>query len=72
MSSKKPLSDTEAYDRLHQALLVLGDDMAATVHADTALETARRALKALQIGLTFATEKAEGRLPPTRSEPEDR
>lgn len=52
-----PLTDDEAYERLHAALLALGRDDGFTRRATTALETARRALSALQIALVFSIER---------------
>jgi len=45
------LSDNETHDRLVKAREALGEDAAETVHANTAIETARRSLVMLQIAL---------------------
>lgn len=50
------LNDIEAYDRLHAAGQALGNDGGVTPAADTALQAARRALIALQMGLLRAIE----------------
>lgn len=54
--TEKPLNDTEAYDRLHAALMELGTAPGATVAADTALTAARRALVLLQMGIVKSGE----------------
>ena len=54
-----PLNDDEAYGRLHAALLALGRESGITQAANTALEAARRALTALQIGLLRSMEKKD-------------
>lgn len=51
-----PLSDGEAYDRLHAALLALGKEDGESNRAYTALKAARRSLVLLQIGLVAAAE----------------
>ena len=48
------LSDNETHDRLVKAREALGEDAAETVHANTAIETARRSLVMLQIALMTA------------------
>lgn len=50
------LTDTEAYDLLFNARRELGDKDAATVRANTALNTARQALAMLQVALLHAAE----------------
>lgn len=56
MSEKPPLSDDEAYERIHAALLALGRESGATVRGDTSLKAARKALTLLQLGLLSAIE----------------
>ncbi len=71
MPDDKPLSDTEAYDRLHAASLALGTAPGSTVRADTALRAARRAMSILQFGLVAAAEAGsdhvDGIIPPASS-----
>lgn len=50
------LNDTQAHERLHLALLALGQEGGQSVAAATALTAARRALMLLQIGLVAASE----------------
>jgi len=51
MSEKPPLTDSEVYDRLHQAFLVLAGARGETRHGDTAIRTARHILTTLQAAL---------------------
>lgn len=51
-----PLTDDEAYDRLHAALQALGHDAGETTRGNTALEAARTMLRLLQLGLVKAME----------------
>lgn len=62
MPDHKPLSDTEAHDRLCAASEALGDAPGATVRANTALQAARQALSLLQFGLVAAMDKNEDRI----------
>jgi hypothetical protein len=55
MSGAK-LSDDEVYNRLHRALEVLGTEEGETVHADTAIKGARKALRMMQIGILAVQE----------------
>jgi hypothetical protein len=50
----KPLSETEADDRLKAARDVLGEERGETTAADTALRTARSALELISLGLIKA------------------
>lgn len=50
------LNDNQVWDRLHAALEALGDASGHTTAGDTAMETARRALTYLQIGVLKASE----------------
>ena len=59
MRDNKPLSDNEADDRLKAALAALGEAPGASTIADAALETARRALSLLSIGLIAASAKKD-------------
>jgi len=54
-----PLSDDEVYEALHRALLALGTAGGATIRADTALKTARKALTILEMGLLKAMEEGK-------------
>jgi hypothetical protein len=54
----KKLTDIEAYDVLHAAILALGSGEGETVRADTALKAARRALFLIQIGLLKASDES--------------
>lgn len=58
--SDKLLTDEEAYERLHAALLALGREDGANSRTDTALKAARRAIALLQIGLLAAKEEGRG------------
>lgn len=58
--SDKLLTDEEAYERLHAALLALGREDGANARTDTALKAARRAIAMLQIGLLAAQEEGRG------------
>lgn len=53
------LSNTEVYDRLHQALLALGAEGGASAVADTALKTARRVLVLSQASVLMKMDEAE-------------
>lgn len=55
----QPLSDTEAYDRLHAARLALGTEPGETTRGNTALEASRRALAILQAALLKGMENEE-------------
>lgn len=55
----KPLSDNAADDRLKAALAALGSAPGASVHADTALAAARKALALLSLGLIGAQQKKQ-------------
>jgi hypothetical protein len=63
-----PLTDDEAYERLHAALLALGTEAGASVAGDSALEAARRALRLLELGLLSAINRRENEplLPPVQ------
>jgi hypothetical protein len=52
------LSDDQAYERLHTALLALGKQEGQTVRGDTSLKAARRALALLQMGLLKAMDES--------------
>ena len=56
MSGKPPLSDSEVYERLHEALLALGKTKAATQLGHTTITTARFAIASLQQNLLQAME----------------
>lgn len=58
--SEKLLTDEEAYERLHAALLALGREEGVNARTDTALKTARRAIAILQIGLLAAKDEGRG------------
>lgn len=64
MSDDTPLTDTQAHDRLHAAREALGEASGETVHANTALEAARKALVLLQFGLIAASERQPEQEPP--------
>jgi hypothetical protein len=51
MSEKPPLTDSEVYERLHQAFLGLLGASGETKHGDTAIRTARHILTTLQAAL---------------------
>lgn len=59
MDDEKPLSETEADDRLKAAHAALGDAPGATVAADTALTAARKALTLISLGLIAAGVKRD-------------
>lgn len=63
MSRKMP--DREVYDRLHSALLAMGDADGATVHGDTAIKAARRAVTMLQVGVLTVMDKSKDQEPPS-------
>lgn len=52
----KTLTETEVWDKLHEALAIFGDARGATTFADASLETARRALFSLQIANIYKTD----------------
>ena len=65
MQDDKPerlLSDNEAFERIHAAREALGGESGATVHADTALSAARKALAMLSLALVAASDRANGDL----------
>ncbi len=51
------LTDDQAYERLHAALLAIGKEEGQTVRGDTSLKAARRALALLQMGLLKAMDE---------------
>lgn len=51
------LTDDQAYERLHTALLALGREDGETVRSDTSLKAARQALALLQMGLLKAMDE---------------
>jgi hypothetical protein len=57
----RPLSDNQADDRLKAALAALGSAPGKSVHSDTALKAARKALSLLSLGLIGASLNAENR-----------
>jgi hypothetical protein len=57
------LSDEEAYEVLHAALLKLGQSPGKTVRANTALTAARVALSGLQMGLLAAMDNEQKKEP---------
>jgi hypothetical protein len=59
MADDKPLSDNDADDRLKATLEVLGTAPGRTVVADTALQTARRALSIISWSLVTASVRRE-------------
>lgn len=50
------LTDDQAHDALHAALLALGVAEGATIRANTALNAARTMLRLMQLGLLKAAE----------------
>ena len=56
---QKPLTDNQAHDALYAARQALGEAPGATVHGNTALEAARKALTMLAFGVLVAGERAE-------------
>ena len=58
---QKPLTDNQAHDALYAARQALGEAPGATVHGNTALEAARKALTMLAFGVLVAGERAEKR-----------
>jgi hypothetical protein len=52
------LSDDQAYERLHTALLALGKEEGQTVRGDTSLKAAKQALALLQMGLLKAMDES--------------
>lgn len=58
------LSDHEAYERLHAALLALGREAAKGTAANTALTAARVALSAYQMALVAAIDRQPRLAPP--------
>ena len=65
------LTDNEAYDLMHAALLKLGNDEAETLRATTALAAARMALHGLMFGLVAAMEVDSDDVPGVKSDPPD-
>lgn len=61
--AKQKLTDFEVHDRLVAAAEALGREEAETVRGRTALEAARRALTLLQVGLVYAVEAGEDKIP---------
>jgi hypothetical protein len=55
------LSDKQAYERLHSALLALGREDGETVRGDTSLKAARRAIALVQMGLLKAMDEESDR-----------
>lgn len=55
------LTDDQAYDRLHAALLAIGKEEGQTVRGNTSLKAARRALALLQMGLLKAMDEDSDR-----------
>lgn len=59
------LSDEQVWSRLQVARDALGQEKAASVAADTAMEAARRALLLLQMGVLKSSEDARDRGEPS-------
>jgi len=59
MSRRPPLTDEQVFERLHDALLALGDDLGSTVEGETALKAARQALTGLQLAMRFVIDREE-------------
>lgn len=62
------LSDVAVYDRFHAALEALGREDGETVHGDTAIKAARRALALLQAGHLMKMDGVEEAPPPVRTD----
>lgn len=62
MAKLKSLSDDDVYDRLVAAYEAMDQRPGATVPGETAIQTAKRALKILQFALLAANEKGFARL----------
>jgi hypothetical protein len=63
MSEK--LTDLEVYDRLHAALLALGDEDAVTIHGNTAIHAAKQAISMFEAALLTKMIKAKAPEPPS-------
>lgn len=72
MSSDKPLSDNQVHDALYAAEQALGTAPGATVRGNTAIVTARNALRMLQIGLVAAMDKNADRIEGVIDQPTER
>ena len=59
MADDQPLTDNQVHDRLHAAMEAIGSNSGKTVHGDTALKSARKALLMLQLGVVTAQAKAD-------------
>lgn len=70
--AKTPLTDEQVHELLVKAEQSLGKAPAATLRGSTALETARRALGMLQMGLVRSMEEGLGGDPATEDEPPTR
>lgn len=67
MADKRPLSDEEVYDLLHQALLLLSNKVVLTERGQSVLGTAMRDISMLQQALLIMIDP-----PQSESEPRSR
>ncbi|NLS03621.1 hypothetical protein HGP14_09645 [Rhizobium sp. P32RR-XVIII] len=63
MSEKPPLSDSEIYDALHNAWLMLASEAGATEFGNNTLKAARLSLFTLQMTLMMKMEGATDQMP---------
>jgi hypothetical protein len=61
MSEKPPLSDSEVYDRLHEAWLMLAKEAGETEYGNNTLKAARLALFTLQAALVKRSDELKDR-----------
>ena len=71
MSEKPPLSDSEVYERLHEAWAVLANTRGETKHGDAALRVARHMLVTLEAALVKKMDAATDRDGPLSPQPSD-
>lgn len=64
------LNDEAVYERLDDALVKLGDEEGSTPHGDTAIQSAKRVLRLLQMALAVAMERKSRQPGPSPSEPQ--
>lgn len=71
MPGNKPLTDIEAYELIHSAVLILRNKTAESVFSKTALDAARQQLNTIQAAMVMYMDGLilESFLPPEHSSP---
>lgn len=69
MSEKPPLTDSEVYEALHNAWIMLAREAGATEYGNNTLKAARLALFTLQMTMMMKMEGVTGQMPASPHEP---